>query len=250
MPRGGKLTIATGHRRLDEDYAQANPDVRPGDYAVIEVTDTGVGIPPDIKARIFEPFFTTKNERGTGLGLSMVFGFMKQSGGHVSVYSEPEFGTTFRLFFPCAHGVEEEEKSLRSEGSLVARGETVLAVEDNVTLRRIVVRQLSGLGYRVLEANNGPEALALLETTRIDLLFTDVVMPGGVDGFELAEIAAGKWPDIKVILTSGFPQTQFAGNANTHPRYLLTKPYRKDALARIVRAVLDGRSIDALGPGG
>jgi signal transduction histidine kinase/ActR/RegA family two-component response regulator len=241
MPRGGKLTIATSHRHLDTEYAAANPDVSPGDYAMIEITDTGEGMPADVKSRIFEPFFTTKSQRGTGLGLSMVFGFMKQSGGHISVYSEVSVGTTFRLYFPCSHVADEAEIDLRAGSSLSGKGETILAVEDSIPLRRIVVRQLRGLGYTVLEAGNGAEALALLETETVDLLFTDVVMPGGIDGFELADSAMQRWPDIKVILTSGFPQTRFVDEMRPRAFPLLSKPYRKGNLAQLIRAVLDGR---------
>jgi PAS domain S-box-containing protein len=241
MPRGGKLTIATSHRHLDAEYAAAYPDVSPGDYAMIEITDTGEGMPADIKSRIFEPFFTTKNERGTGLGLSMVFGFMKQSGGHISVYSEVGVGTTFRLYFPCSHIADEAEIDLRSGSSLSGKGETILAVEDSIPLRRIVVRQLHGLGYTVLEAGNGAEALAILEAGTVDLLFTDVVMPGGIDGFELADLAIQRWPDTKVILTSGFPQTRFVDELRPLAFPLLSKPYRKGNLAQLIRAVLDER---------
>jgi PAS domain S-box-containing protein len=241
MPRGGKLTIATSHRRLDAEYATANPDVSPGNYAMIEFTDTGEGMSPDIKGRIFEPFFTTKNERGTGLGLSMVFGFMKQSGGHISAYSEIGVGTTFRLYFPCSLVAEEKAIDLRPDGPLSGNGETVLAVEDNAPLRRIMLRQLHALGYRVLEAGNGAEALAILETESVDLLFTDVVMPGGMDGFELADTAVRRQPGIKILLTSGFPQTRYVDEMRKRAFPLLSKPYRKGNLAQLIRAVLDGR---------
>ncbi len=248
MPRGGKLTIATGHRTIEADYASANPEVQPGEYAMIEVTDTGAGMPPEIKNRIFEPFFSTKGERGTGLGLSMVFGFIKQSGGHISVYSEVGVGTTFRLYLPCTNDAEEARiAAVRPGGPLAGRGETVLAVEDNLALRRLVVRQLGGFGYRVLEAGTGAEALEILNTGKIDLLFTDVVMPGGSDGFELAETAARRWPDIKVILTSGFPLTRFNEDFGGRAMRLLSKPYRKDALARLIREALDGADAN---PGG
>jgi CheY-like chemotaxis protein len=241
MPKGGRLTIATKHRRLDAEYTNVNPDVPPGDYAMIEVTDTGEGMTPETRARIFEPFFTTKNERGTGLGLSMAFGFMKQSGGHISVYSEVGVGTTFRLFFPCSLAAEEKEIDLRPNGPLAGNGETVLAVEDNLPLRRIVVRQLRGLGYRVLEAGDGAEALTVLESQSIDLLFTDVVMPGGMDGFALAEAAVLRQPRVKIVITSGFPQTRYAEEMRQHRFPLLSKPYRKGDLAQLIRAVLDGR---------
>jgi CheY-like chemotaxis protein len=241
MPKGGKLTIATSHRKVDGDYTAANPDVPPGDYALIEVTDTGTGMSVDVKNRIFEPFYSTKEESGTGLGLSMVFGFMKQSGGHISVYSEVGVGTTFRLYLPCSHLPEEKKADLRADGPLSGRNEAILAVEDSEPLRRIVVRQLRGLGYRVLEATSAAEALTALEDEQVDLLFTDVVMPGGVDGFELIELARRKQPGIKVILTSGFPQSRFAKEMGPSAFHLLSKPYRKGDLALLVRNVLDAQ---------
>jgi PAS domain S-box-containing protein len=239
MPKGGKLTIATSHRKVDSDYTAANPEVPPGDYALIEVTDTGTGMSAEVKSHVFEPFYSTKEEQGTGLGLSMVFGFMKQSGGHISVYSEVGVGTTFRLYLPCSYVPEEKKVDLRAGGPLAGRNETVLAVEDSEPLRRIVVRQLRGLGYRVLEATSAAEALHTLETEQVDLLFTDVVMPGGVDGFALIELARQKQPGIKVILTSGFPQSRFSNEMNPGSFHLLSKPYRKGDLALLVRTVLD-----------
>ena len=151
MPNGGTLTIATSNRHLDEDYVAAHSDLAPGDYALIEVSDTGTGIPPEMLNHIFDPFFTTKEQgKGTGLGLSMVFGFTKQSAGHINVYSEVGHGTTFRLYLPrdlTAAEAPEAPKTSMHKGH-----ETVLAVEDNEGLRRVVVRQLNDLGYRVLEA--------------------------------------------------------------------------------------------------
>jgi PAS domain S-box-containing protein len=243
MPRGGRLIVATRNWQLDEEYAARHHDVTPGDYALIEVSDTGMGMPPEVTSRIFEPFFSTKErDKGTGLGLSMVFGFIKQSGGHINVYSEIGVGTTFRLYLPLAteHGASalpQDAAPAPARGG----GETVLAVEDNVALRRVVVRQLGELGYRVLEAENAAQALALLETEVCDLLFTDVIMPGDTDGFELARTVRARWPAIKVVLTSGFPATKLDGAERTgeHTR-LLSKPYRKDDLARTLRSVLDG----------
>ena len=247
MPGGGKLTIATSHRQLDANYAAANPEVTPGVYAMIEVTDTGAGMSADVKAKIFEPFFSTKAERGTGLGLSMAFGFMKQSGGHISVHSEIGRGTTFRLYFPCSVVADEKNIELTQGGAFAGSGETVLVVDDSEPLRRIVVRQLRGLGYRVLEAEGGAEALSVLESEKVDLLFSDVVMPKGIDGFELADSAVRKCPDLKVVLTSGYPQSRFAAGAKPSPFYLLNKPYRKDNLAHILRSVLDGGHDVAMG---
>ena len=187
MPNGGRLIVVTSNRYLDADYAAQHSEVVPGAYVVIEVSDTGSGMTQEVINRIFEPFFSTKGrDKGTGLGLSMVFGFIKQSGGHISVYSESGIGTTFRLFLPRM----TEDVSTIEESSAVplvhGRGETVLVVEDNAALRRVVIRQLGELGYRVLDAENAAEGLQVMEEESIDLLLTDVVMPGGTDGRELA----------------------------------------------------------------
>jgi len=243
MPNGGKLSITTVNRELDADYAATNIDVTPGTYAAIEVTDTGSGMPPEVVEHIFEPFYTTKDTgRGTGLGLSMVFGFIKQSGGHVSVYSEPGVGTTFRLYFPCAELASEQAEEHKEPAARRGAGETVLAVEDNPGLRRIVLRQLRQLGYRSLEADGPAAALAVLEKEKVDLLFTDVVMPGGIDGIALAKQAVARWPGLRVVLTSGFPGTKIddqLGPLEGAVR-LLSKPYRTGDLARLLRETLGG----------
>ncbi len=240
MPNGGMLTIATSNRHLDEDYIAAHTDLAPGDYTLIEVSDTGTGIPPEMLNHIFDPFFTTKEQgKGTGLGLSMVFGFTKQSAGHINVYSEIGHGTTFRLYLPrdlTAAAAPEAPKTTMHKGH-----ETVLAVEDNEGLRRVVVRQLNDLGYRVLEAPDGAAALKILEREPVDLLFTDIMMPGGMSGYDLAKNAVARWPSLKVLLTSGFPETKLNGNSNASVKmHLLTKPYRKDDLASALRKALDG----------
>jgi CheY-like chemotaxis protein len=247
MPKGGELTISTGNQRLDEDYASLYPGLVAGNYALIQVSDTGTGMPKEVLDKIFEPFFTTKSDgKGTGLGLSMVFGFMKQSGGHINVYSEVGVGTTFRLYLPQAAGVAVADKP--AAAAPMPRGrETVLAVEDNPGLRAVVVRQLTQLGYRCLEATDGPSALKVLEAEPVDLLFTDVIMPGGMSGYELGAEARRRWPKIKLLLTSGFPEEKHNGNGNAggngHSAHgngvpLLTKPYRKDELATVLRDVL------------
>jgi len=242
MPRGGKLTIATANRRLDDDYAALHADVTVGDYALIEVSDIGTGMTPEVMAKIFEPFYTTKAEgKGTGLGLSMVFGFIKQSGGHITVYSEPGAGTTFRLYLPRSlEGAFAEEMEPRADVPR-AGGESVLAVEDNAALRRVVVRQLTDLGYRVVEADGAAAALALMEREKIDLLFSDVVMPGDMDGYALAQRVAERWPRVKIVLTSGFPETNVSETfgAVAPTIRLLSKPYRRDELARAIREALD-----------
>jgi PAS domain S-box-containing protein len=239
MPNGGTLTITTSNRQLDEDYTAAHSELAPGDYALIEVSDTGSGMPAEMLNHIFDPFFTTKEQgKGTGLGLSMVFGFIKQSSGHVNVYSEVDHGTTFRLYLPRALTAAEAPaapKSFTQKGH-----ETVLAVEDNEGLRRVVVRQLNDLGYRVLEATDGAAALKILESEPVDLLFTDIMMPGGMSGYDLAKKALARWPSLKVLLTSGFPETKLNGNGNTAVKmHLLTKPYRKDDLSLALRKALD-----------
>jgi len=245
MPRGGRLTIASANRHLDADYAARHAEVAPGDYAAIEVTDTGTGMPPEVAERIFEPFFTTKDlGKGTGLGLSMIFGFMKQSGGHVSVYSEPGIGTTFRLYFPRGDEAGASEPAAPEAAAPAPRpagNELVLVVEDNESLRRVVLLQLASLGYRTLEADGPEQALALLETTRVDLLFTDIVMPGGMDGTDLARSAMARWPGLKAILTSGFPDARIAGDFGPIGAQvrLINKPYRKADLGRLLREVLD-----------
>jgi PAS domain S-box-containing protein len=243
MPKGGKLTVATANRHLDADYAASHAELRAGDYVLIEVSDSGAGIAADAIEHIFEPFFTTKEQgKGTGLGLSMVFGFVKQSGGHINVYSEVGVGTTFKLYLPQAEAVAaaDGDEELRAP---VRRGdETVLVVEDNAGLRAVVMRQLTELGYTVLEAESGPAALAVLEAESVDLLFTDVIMPGGLNGYELGGAARSRWPAIRVLLTSGFPEEKINGNAAAHWNMrLLIKPYRKDELARAVRDVMDER---------
>ncbi|CAN5124596.1 PAS domain-containing sensor histidine kinase [soil metagenome] len=250
MPRGGKLIIATGNRTLDAEYAASNPEVAPGEYAMIEVTDTGTGMPPEVMSHIFDPFFTTKErEKGTGLGLSMVFGFLKQSGGHISVYSEVGTGTTFRLYLPRIDDGVRSDAASQPMRVAASGGEVVLVVEDNAPLRTSAVRQLRELGYRVHEAGNGAEALSLLETSRIDVVFTDIVMPGGIDGFELANIVRRRWPEVKVVLTSGYPETRVAENLAAANFRLLTKPYRKAALAEFVRDALDAPKQPAGPPG-
>jgi CheY-like chemotaxis protein len=243
MPHGGRLMVRTGNRYLDADYAAEHAEVIPGDYVMIEVSDTGVGMTPDVMNRIFEPFFSTKErDKGTGLGLSMVFGFIKQSGGHVSVYSEPSKGTTFRLFLPRMTEDAGMVEPPRLPARLVrGRGEAILVVEDNPALRRVVVRQLMELGYRVQEAENAGIALRLMEGESIDLLLTDIVMPGGTDGHELAHQARQCWPNIRVVFTSGFSEARSSGDTSSLPpdMPLLSKPYRKEDLASAVRQALE-----------
>ena len=190
MPKGGKLTIETANTRLDEQYSAAHAEVAPGNYIVIAVTDTGTGMSKETLARAFDPFFTTKEVgKGTGLGLSMVYGFVKQSGGHVKIYSEPNEGTTVKIYLPRVVNADEPDESSEAAGvDHVRREQRVLVVEDDDDVRAYTVEILRELGYRVLEAHDGPSAIRLLERQEqpVDLLFTDIVMPG-LSGRELAE---------------------------------------------------------------
>jgi hypothetical protein len=239
MPRGGQLIVSTGVRELDAAYAAVQQDVVPGRYALIEVTDTGVGMSAEVRDHIFEPFYTTKDrDRGTGLGLSMVFGFLKQSGGHVSVYSEAGVGTTFRLYLPSVSGEAAMKTESNLVDQLVGKGETALVVEDDTPIRRIVVRYFRELGFNVVEAKNAAEAVDCLDGEAIDILFTDVVMPGAMDGVELAHMAAERWPGLTVILTSGFPRTRLQDDLDQDRFRLLSKPYRKADLAQVLRECL------------
>ncbi len=244
MPNGGQLIITTGGRYLDVDYASQHIEVTPGDYVMIEVRDTGIGMSPEVQSRIFEPFFTTKaRDKGTGLGLSMVFGYIKQSSGHISVYSEFGLGTTFRLYLPRIHGgIIGCQVRKDAEKPIEGRGETILAVEDNPGLRRVVFRQLKELGYDAVEAKDATAALKILESKHVDLVFTDVVMPGQIGGMDLARLVMERWPSTRVILTSGFSGTDLnATAASTAGIDMLSKPYRKEDLAWTLRRVLDER---------
>jgi PAS domain S-box-containing protein len=244
MPDGGMLTIETANCRLDAGYAEAHPDLHPGDYVQIAVTDNGVGIPSGILRKVFEPFFTTKEAgKGTGLGLSMVYGFIKQSDGHITIYSEVDRGTTVKLYLPrsAADAVTPDDPDVvaATEGS----GETILLVEDDPLVRVHVDERLRGLGYTVISAGDGREALRLVETTAaIDLLFTDIVMPGGLNGSQLAEAVRRIRPDIGVLFTSGYTENAIAHQGRLDPAVLLlSKPYQFAELARMIRVALGRR---------
>jgi PAS domain S-box-containing protein len=242
MPKGGRVIIGTANRHIDADYAGLQPDLTPGDFVMIVVSDTGEGMSPEIMSQIFEPFFTTKEQgKGTGLGLSMVFGFIKQSGGHINVYSELGSGTTFRLYLPRAPSESATDDTSAAAPIAQSAGETVLVVEDNPAVRRVVLRQLRELGYRVFESDRAAVALDVLEREPVDLLFTDIVMPGGLDGVELARLALERWPALKIVLTSGFPQARIDRDGKLlGSLQLLSKPYHKEELAAALRTALDG----------
>jgi CheY-like chemotaxis protein len=204
---------------------------------MIEVTDTGTGMSPDTVEHIFEPFFTTKEAgKGTGLGLSMVFGFSKQSGGHINVYSEIGIGTTFRLYLP--RPVEPDAATEKAPADPLQKGvnQRILIVEDNAAVRRVVSRQLRHLGYRVTEAERAKQALDLLQTEPADMLLTDIVMPGGIDGVQLATQVRKMWPALKIVLTSGFPEARSRDSIEFSEAFrLLSKPYTIEELGRMLR---------------
>jgi PAS domain S-box-containing protein len=243
MPNGGKLTIETGNVSLDEGYAGSHADVSPGEYVLLVVSDSGTGIPKEALGRVFDPFFTTKEiGKGTGLGLSMVYGFVKQSKGNIKIYSEEGHGTTVKLYLPRTRSdTDSMSASSTRRPQILGGSETILLVEDDAGVRQIGVALLTGLGYRVLESGSGPEALALLNQHHdVDLLFTDMVMPGGMTGAELAVRARQRNRKLKVLYTSGYTDTvNLDSGLLQNGDQMLNKPYQKRELAETVRGVLD-----------
>jgi signal transduction histidine kinase len=244
MPDGGKLTIETANTHIDEAYAAAHAEVFPGQYVMVCVSDSGVGMDAKTLAQAFEPFYTTKPVgKGTGLGLSQVYGFVKQSGGHVKIYSEPGQGTTIKLYLPRfsgadAHAQEAEAEATPEGGS----EETILVLEDDDDVRTHSVECLRELGYRVVEAHDGPSALRLLERQpRVDLLFTDVVLPGGLTGAQVAAQARDLRPQLRVLFTTGYARNAIIHHGRLDKGVqLITKPFTFSDLAAKVRDVLDG----------
>ncbi len=242
MPEGGRLTIELANVRLDDDYASAHAELVPGQYVMLAVSDTGHGMPPETLARVFEPFFTTKEVgKGTGLGLSMVFGFAKQSRGHVKIYSEVGQGTAVKLYLPRAAPAEAALPAARP-GAGRGRGETILLVEDDPDLRTLAFALLRSLDYEVLDAENGQKALELLRQHRhaVRLLLTDVILPGGMNGAEVAEAARRELPGLGVVFMSGYTENAILHSGRL-PRdiRLLQKPFRREDLATTIRAALD-----------
>ncbi len=243
MPDGGKLTIETSNQVLDAIYEEQNPVIEQGDYVQLAVSDNGNGISTEVLEHIFEPFFTTKEEgKGTGLGMSMVYGFVQRSHGYIKAYSEPDIGTSIRIYLPRSYNEAHKSDSTMDKKIVLAKGtETILIVDDEKDLLELAEKNLIALGYQTIIAHNGEEALKILnENGSIDLLFSDVVMPGGVNGYELAELAVVKITTLKVLLTSGF--TKKAVSKNGQARFsvtLLSKPYSKVELAQRIRDVLD-----------
>ena len=245
MPRGGVLSIEISRQRLDADYAQIHPQVRTGDYVLISVTDTGTGMSSEVRERAFEPFFTTKGlGAGTGLGLSMVYGFAKQSGGHVQLHSDQGQGASVRILLPAIQRPADRPISSdldAAEAKQIPRGfERILVVEDDPRVRRVAVSRLLDAGYEVIEAANGSEALDIFPNyPDIALLFTDIVMPGGIAGDELAQRVRALRPDMKVLFTSGYAEPTVAGRQLAEEGSWLKKPYTARELAVRLRELLD-----------
>jgi PAS domain S-box-containing protein len=242
MPDGGRLLIETANVELDADYAEQHAEVAPGPYAMLAVTDTGTGMPREIAERVFEPFFTTKEVgKGSGLGLSMVYGFIKQSKGHIKLYSEPGHGTSVKIYLPRHEG-EADAGRRRKAAALPGGRERILLVEDDPHVRESVVLQLRSLGYAVTEAESGAAGLAVLESgADFALLLTDLVMPGRTSGAMLVEEARRRWPSMHSIVMSGYSENALLqeGKLDAGIR-LLVKPFRKADLARTLRETIDG----------
>ncbi|WP_449384160.1 PAS domain S-box protein [Bradyrhizobium sp. UFLA05-112] len=241
MPNGGKLILETGAAYLDEVYANIN-DIRPGHYVLIAVSDTGAGIPAKLLDRVFDPFFTSKGPgKGTGLGLSMVYGFIKQSAGHIRIYSEEGHGTTIKMYLPPGVTATASSEGV-TPATLEGGDETILVVEDDRLVRDYVLAQLHSLGYATLEAANAADALAIVAAGKpFDLLFTDVIMPGKMNGRQLANEILKTRPDLKVVYTSGYTENAIIHHGRLDSGVLLlAKPYRKSDLARILRKALGG----------
>jgi len=241
MPQGGELELATRNVTIDAAEARRTPELIAGDYVLVRVTDTGIGMARDVALHAFEPFFTTKEVgKGTGLGLSQVYGFIKQSGGHVMIDTAPGAGTTFRLYLPrCDDLARTAAARERPAGTAPTGHETVLVVEDNPEVLELAVTTITDLGYRVLTAANGPAALAIVRGDQaIDLLFSDVVMPGGLNGFELISLARSVRGGLKALVTSGYANVH-RPDTNRPDVPLLLKPYRRGDLAHCIRMALD-----------
>ena len=238
MPAGGHLTLSTELAAIDDGYRALHPEVASGSYALISVTDDGEGMTPDVIERAFEPFFTTKEVgKGSGLGLSMVYGFAKQSDGHVSIYSDRGLGTTVRIYLPRAEAGQSPTDLPEAEETAPRGYETILIAEDDPFVRSSTIRRVEALGYRVVAAVNGKDALQRLRADPgIDMLFTDIVMPGGMSGWELADQARRIRPGLPVLFTSGYALETLVDQGRTHAQsVVLTKPYRKVELARRLR---------------
>jgi PAS domain S-box-containing protein len=244
MPDGGKLVLETRNVYLDDGYASMHSEVAPGNYVMIAVSDTGSGIPAANLERVFDPFFTTKEiGKGTGLGLSMVFGFVKQSGGHIKIYSEEGHGTTVRIYLPRSTGLHLTETEAMATSDIRGGHEVVLIVEDDPMVRQYVITQIRSLGYTTLDAANASEALDIIDNNaNIELLFTDVIMPGRMNGRHLVDEALKRRPALKTLFTSGYTENAIVHHGRLDSGVLLlAKPYRKSELARMLRLALGSR---------
>jgi PAS domain S-box-containing protein len=243
MPGGGRLTVEAQNATLDEAYTANNPEAKAGDYVVVAVSDNGTGMSPEVLRHAAEPFFTTKGAgRGSGLGLSMVYGFIKQSGGHISIYSEEGLGTTVKLYLPRADAGEEVEQESKSESISRGRGELVLVVEDDKDVRILAIKLLDSLGYRIIDAADAETAISVFEAGRkIDLVLSDVILPGGVNGPAFVQAARKHQPGLKVVFVSGYPAEAATRNGLLDPEtVLLGKPFQRRELATALRRALDG----------
>ena len=262
MPNGGLLTIETQLVYLDQEYAEKHPEVVPGHHVMVAISDTGIGMSPELLEKVFHPFFTTKeNGKGTGLGLSMVYGFIKQSGGHISIYSEVGHGTSVKMYLPRKTTVGEiSAGTAANSGSLAIealppaasveaevpksgpRPQKILVVEDQEAVRAVACGFLMDFGYDVVEAEDGFQALSKLQEDReIDLMFSDIVMPGGMNGFDLAQAASGMRPDLKIVHTSGYPKGAMVHQDEPRFRqgFIIMKPYRREELQKIIREAFE-----------
>jgi CheY-like chemotaxis protein len=243
MPDGGKLTIEASNARLADEYAAAQSDVEPGQYVLISIGDTGTGMTPEVREQVFDPFFTTKETgKGTGLGLSMVHGFVKQSGGHIVIDSEIGEGTTFKLYLPRYNGKKAAvERHKQAAESVSGTGEVILVVEDDADLRTMIIDMLQSLGYGVLKSGTATSALETLEkNSQVNLLLTDMVLPGGMSGRALADWAREKDSNLPVLYMSGYTENAIIHHGRLDEGVqLLEKPFRKADLAWAVRKALD-----------
>ena len=244
MAKGGKLVVESRNMMLDADHSDFQSELKPGEYVQLSISDTGAGMAPEVRDRAFEPFFTTKEMgRGTGLGLAMVYGFVKQSGGHVTIYSEVGHGTTINLYFPRVDGAVVGAEPAKIKGQFDPRArETILVVEDDARVRQLTITRLKMIGYQVLEASDGPKALDILRRDgAVDLVFTDLIMPGGLSGREVAIRARELKPGIKVLLTSGYAEELVHGDDLQREQLkVLRKPYQQADLVAALREVLAG----------
>ncbi len=246
MPSGGKLTLETANVHLDEKYASSQAEVVPGQYVMLAVTDSGAGMTPEVKNKAFDPFFTTKDVgHGTGLGLSQVYGFVKQSRGHVKIYSEVGEGTTIKLYLPRAHAAATEEDVDEASPVAGSSDETVLVVEDDPDVRTYSCETLAELGYTVIAAENAASGLRLLDSNpHIRVLFTDVGLPGGMNGRQLSDEARKRRPDLKVLFTTGYARNAIVHDGRLDPGVdLITKPFTQAALAEKLRDIIDAKRV-------